>query len=815
MRSSKLFASAISLLLSTVAFSQQRLPAYPLITHDPYFSIWSFGDKLNESTTRHWTGINHSLVGFLQVDGKAYRFLGNQPVEYLTVVPASDEQDFEASYTEENTDDNWMNENFDDSKWRKGVAPFGDYDGQEKTIWKSRNIWIRRTFNLSNLDFNKPLIKLKHDDDVKLYINGKLFYKKGCCAGNYAFLPLTPAFEKLLKKGKNVLAMQVVNTGGAAIADIGLVQVQKVTTPANYFVATQKKSTVTATQTRYEFTCGAVDLQLTFASPLLMNNLDVLARPVSYITTTVIANDGKPHKVQLYFGASTNLAVNVSSQPVNAMQYKAGELQIIKAGTVEQPILKKNGDNVRIDWGHVYVAIPNTANSQQSISAPTPDVFKNKNTPTTNGKNLMLNTIVNMGSIGTEAKRQLILLGYDDIESVQYFGKNLLPWWKQKGNDNFDDQLRTAYAEYATVMKACEQQDATIYNDAVKAGGENYAQLCIASYRQCIAAHKLLKSPEGEILFLSKENFSNGSINTVDVTYPSAPLFLTYNPELLKGMLNGIFYYSESGKWTKPFAAHDLGTYPIANGQTYGEDMPVEESGNMLILTTAIAKAEGNADYARKHWSILTTWVNYLVREGFDPANQLCTDDFAGHLARNTNLSIKAIMGIAGYGQLAGMMGDAETQNKYLTIAKDYSTKWQAMANDGDHYSLTFDKKDTWSQKYNLVWDKLLGLNVFPAPVAETEIQYYLKKQEQYGLPLDSRRTYTKSDWIVWTATMATQQKDFEALINPIVKYMTETPSRVPLSDWHETINGEQVGFQARSVVGGYWMKVLSDRREK
>jgi hypothetical protein len=345
--------------------------------------------------------------------------------------------------------------------------------------------------------------------------------------------------------------------------------------------------------------------------------------------------------------------------------------------------------------------------------------------------------------------------------------------------------------------------------DASKAGGKEYAELCAICYRQSIAAHKLVTDTEGNLLWFSKENFSNGSIGTVDVTYPSTPLFFVYNTDLVKGMLNSIFYYCESGRWNQDFAPHDSGTYPKANGQTYGGDMPIEESGNMLILATEIALREGNADYSRKHWDILTRWANYLVAEGFDPGDQLCTDDFAGSLAHNANLSIKAIMGIAGYGLLAGMMGDSDTKDKFLGLAKDMANDWADIDRNGDHYQLTFDIADSWSQKYNLIWDKLWGLNLFPAEVRSLEIAFYLKQQRDYGLPLDNRRTYTKSDWINWTACLADNDNDFNAFITRVYRYANETNSRIPLSDFHETTNGDSVGFRARSVVGGYFMKLL------
>jgi hypothetical protein len=523
--------------------------------------------------------------------------------------------------------------------------------------------------------------------------------------------------------------------------------------------------------------------------------------------------------VQLYFGASTDIAVNTPAQEVVTTKYNSSQLNILKAGTKEQPVLQKKGDDLRIDWGYMYVAVPASVKATQYVSsalqAESSFISKKENSTATSGKNLFLNTSVDLGKVGAQSQEQFFLLGYDDIYSVQFFHKNLRPWWNRNGDQTIEKQLSKAATDYKKVMQQCEDWNKKVYNDLLNAGGKKYADICIIAYRQSIAAHKLLQSPDGEILFLSKENFSNGSINTVDVTYPSSPLYLCYNPELLKGMLNGIFYYSETGQWKHPFAAHDLGTYPIANGQTYGEGMPVEESGNMVILTAAIAKAEGNADYAKKHWKTLTTWTNYLMENGFDPANQLSTDDFAGHLARNANLSVKAIEAIGSYGMMARMLGMQDVAEKYTDTAKNMAKRWIVYDDLGDHFALTFDKTDSWSQKYNMVWDKVLHLNLFPKEVYEKEIKYYLTKQNEFGLPLDSRKTYTKSDWITWTATLADNQQNFEALIDPVFKYTQETPTRVPMSDWYETTNGKQVGFQARSVVGGYFIKLLDVKLNK
>ena len=593
--------------------------------------------------------------------------------------------------------------------------------------------------------------------------------------------------------------------------------------------ATQTNVTVSATQTNYGFTAGPVKLTVNFLSPLLLEDLEVVARPVSYITFDVQSGDKKPHSVQVYFSESGTLATNTIGQEVAINTGQANGLAFESIGTVAQPLLGKKGDNIRIDWGYAYLAIPQETGNQlasgmavglkKSFLANGTLPKADKTAPRA-AIDLALAGMLDFGAVTKLATKHL-LLAYDDLYSVQYFGQNLRPWWNRDGKTTMPVLLQTAEKDYDRLRQKCTDFDARLRADARKAGGSQYADLCVLAYRQAIAAHKIVASPKGEILFFSKENFSNGSIGTVDITYPSAPLFLLYNNELTKGLLRFIFEYSESGKWKKDFPAHDVGTYPLANGQTYGEDMPVEEAGNMMILTAAAVKRDGKPDFAKEHWPMLTKWVGFLKRDGFDPANQLCTDDFAGHLARNANLSAKAIMGIACYGQMARILGDQKTADEHLALARDLAKKWMQMdeqddRNDGPHYALTFSKTPgSWSQKYNIVWDKLLGLNVFPKEVVQKETDFYLTKQKLYGLPLDSRKTYTKSDWIIWTATMAKSDKDFQKFVAPIWKYANETPTRVPLSDWHETTNAKQVGFQARSVVGGYFIKMLEGKLDK
>jgi hypothetical protein len=652
-----------------------NVPATPLVLHDPYFSIWSFHQRLNGGPTRHWTGANQRLVGVIRVDGKSLSFMGQG-------------------------------------------------DGLPAMKQVSRAIW--------------------------------------------------------------------------------------------------------PTHVIYKFEGAGVVLTATFFTPDLPHDMKVLSRPLSYLSWSVRSTDGQPHKVKLYFAASAQLAVNDDYEHVVWGTSRVGDMNVMQMGTNLQQELAKSGDNLRIDWGWADVAVPKqpgmkvaTVGSDAVYHAVVSGGFPESDDlamPRMARIDMpMMMARFDLGEVNATPVKRWLMLAYDDRREIEFFHERLADYWDQHGM-TFAKMLQQAEQEEPTLNARGTAFDKSVVNALVKLGGPDYAKLAILSYQQTLGATKLVRDVDGKPLLFSKEDFSNGCVDTVDVTYPSAPLFLFFNPKLLEAMLRPVMEYAEMPRWPWKFAPHDIGTYPLANGQVYGgaetstvDQMPVEESGNMLIMFDAIAKAEGNAKFAERYWPLLTQWAEYLRSYGMDPKNQLSTDDFAGHLAHNANLSIKAILAIGSYAQLAEMLGHKSVAAEYHGAAKQMAQKWMTMAADGDHTRLAFNMPNTWSQKYNLVWDRILGLNLFPPSLAKEEVSFYLKHQNAFGLPLDYRHTYTKFDWTSWSATLATNQKDFEALIDPLYKYITETPSRVPLSDWYDTVTGKQVGFQARSVVGGVYIKMLTD----
>ncbi len=507
---------------------------------------------------------------------------------------------------------------------------------------------------------------------------------------------------------------------------------------------------VLPTRSVYEFDDGHVGVTLTFLTPALPGNLEVLARPLTYLTWEVHSVDGGSHAVSIYDSTSALLAVNTPDQEVTWTRVPMRGLTVLQVGTVDQTLLQPAGDEIRIDWGYAYAAAP-SAQAKATIAASSelleqfmrhgtlPDNDDTQMPRAANDRQPCLAFVFDLGRVAVEPVSRHLMIAYDEIYSIKFLGQKLRPYWRRNGA-TVVDLLQSAEGDYGDLVKSCLVNETIMMADLAAIGGERYAQMAALAYRQAIAGCGLAADANKQPMLFAKENSSNGCIATVDVIYPAAPQFLLMGPTYAKALVAPALVYSTSPRWKFPFAPHDVGTYPQANGQVYGggEDskneadmMPVEESANLILICAAIAKMEGNAGFASKWWPQLTRWEAYLEKYGEDPENQLCTDDFMGHLAHNANLSVKAILAIAAYGDLCRMRGDESASAKFLALARENARHWIKMAADGDHYRIAFDRPKTWSQKYNLVWDKLLDLNVFPPEVAQQEVAYYKKMTQR------------------------------------------------------------------------------------
>lgn len=602
--------------------------------------------------------------------------------------------------------------------------------------------------------------------------------------------------------------------------------------PENVPAMEQRDLEVFPTRTIYRFEAAGVGINLTFMTPTLPSDVDVMARPVTYVTWTVNSTDAKEHSVSLYFDASAELAVDSPAQQVVATRYQFGGRTALRVGSEQQPILQKAGDYIRIDWGYLY-AIPSPGSGADEVitnrrearerfsqkgelDGPDPD----SPGPAGDWDGPALSFRFDLGKVGSALITRYVVLAYDEIFSMQYLNRWLRPYWKRNGA-SVADLLEQSLKDYDELATRCRKFDEELVADLARVEGDDYARMASLAYRESFAAQVLAADYDGTLLSFPKENSSCGCVSTVDVIYPAAPILLLFNTALLKGSMTPVMEYAKTYHWPFRWAPHDLGIYPHANGHDYPANvdlnsveghMPVEESANMILMALAIATADGNADYAAGYWRLFSMWAEYLKDKGLDPEKQIVTDDFTGPLAHNANLSVKAILALAAYAKLSEMLGKQQEAVAYRNTAEGYARKWEVIAKDEkDHSRLAFDQPGTWSQKYNLVWDKVLKLNVFSKDVAQNELTFYKTRQNLYGLPLDSRAKYTKLDWLLWTATLANNRNEFDSLFAPAYKFLNETPDRVPLTDFYDTDTGKHRYFQARSVIGGVFMPMLTD----
>lgn len=666
------------------------LPAYPLFVKDPYFSIWSNNDILNESETINWFGEVDSLEGIIKIDGHAFTFLG-----------------------------------------------------------------INKLPRLKQIDLN-----------------------------------------------------------------------------------------VTSYKTKYKFEGDDFIFEVDFVSPLPLDDLELLSCPVCFMDYRFVSNNEHQVEVALIMhqGWCSN-KMNFNNQ-VRGGVLKFDKYNTSWFGLKRQLFLSQTNDAVKADWGYFYLAGKKAYFGDKTAR----DSYYYGEFNYSNSTVIIEDKYIIASS---DDKKGTIYIGRDDQISIIYFDEFLKTYYFRNGKSIFD-AFNYMIENHETINYNLDKFDEELKTETLKISQEYY-NICCASLRQSIAAHKLVENKKGELLFLSKECCSNGCIGTVDITYPSMPLYLKYNPELVKSMIIPIFTFARMPVWKYDFAPHDVGTYPNCFGQEYGllrknneeycnyalkEDyldtmpqvfqypssfdaydlnmqMPVEECGNMILITYAYCLYAKDYKLAKDNLDLLCKWVRYLEDFGLVPDNQLSTDDFAGHVSKNINLSIKATVAIRAFAELAKDLGDNDEYSKYIEISKKFSDFIEKYSSDKGYLPLSYEENDTmFSLKYNLAFDKLFNFNLFSEELYKREFVKYKENFNEFGIPLDSRREYSKTDWQLWIAAIADENIQKE-IIKRIDDFLKKSTYRYPFSDWYYTTTGKITLFKNRTVQGANFLPLLMSNNKK
>ncbi|WP_211265357.1 glutaminase domain-containing protein [Actinacidiphila oryziradicis] len=592
-------------------------------------------------------------------------------------------------------------------------------------------------------------------------------------------------------------------------------------------VMTQASLQLTATRSIFTLTGGGVTLTVTFFSPVDLGNLQRQSVPLSYISVQAASADGASHSVDLHLDASAEWVHGDNSTLVTWAHQQTGSMTALTCQPSSPGVLQENGDQA--SWGSLVLAAPTTgqltwqigqdtvvrgASAGNGVLANTTDTAQPR---AINDRWPVLGLNQSLGTVTSSSPSAVFqaTVGHVRTPAMSYLGTNLNPWWTHYWG-SWTDMLDWFNADHSAALTAATALDQQIHTDAAAAAGggdtgEHYAAVCALALRQAVAGTELVDRGGSPWAFL-KEISSDGNVSTIDVTYPASPAYLYLSPAYLRLLLEPLLTYAENGGWPKTFAEHDLGSsYPNAAGHNDGneEDMPVEESADMLIMAAAVIQrlpaAQASA-FATAHYTILRQWAEYLVANALDPGYQNQTDDFTGFIAHSANLALKGIIGIGAMNVVARAASNTSDASHYLAVARGYISQWVTLAEDssGSHLKLAYDQDGTWSLKYNGFSDRLLGLDLVPTGVAAQEAAWYLSHAGTYGVLLDPRNSYTKTDWEIWTAAWLADHPDTRSmLVNGVYGFANTTPQRVPFSDWYVVGSGAQQGFADRPVIGG------------
>jgi len=821
-----------------------RPPAIPIVVSEPHIQNWVRGDNTTISEgVVHWDGRSHGMLGTVRIDGTVYRWLGVYETE---VDPWKHVLTYEGTDINPGSCDitNMRAEHAEDcNRFCVKTAGCRSFVMTGTTCYLKGCVEPRK----SVADHQSTIIV----PDANIYQNQDI--APGSCDIDNSVVSTEQECAELCAASQNCAAYVIDEVTKkcylkSCTSPVVASAAHKAYIPKSFHpppapqptALTQKSVRVYPTRTVIELELpGVLAVTVTTLNTMFPDDLLKLSMPTTTITLEVKSLDGKTHNVEAYLEASASHTVDGLDEEVVVNSWKSSTALGARVGSTAQKIFGVWGDHVNVDWGYLYLGADVRNSGSASAGAAYCDVLhkafeadgtlptieEGHKQPAREGS-LAVAVSYKLGSVGSDVKSVSFIYAYDDVNSVYYYGQVQKAYWTT-AYKSILEAIDASINNLAADRSRSESYDKKLLADLAAKGGDKYATVCALAYHQTFAATKLTwnpatKKPE---MFL-KEISTNGDMQTADVVFPASPLFLYTNANLLQMLLDPLLRFANNETWnpyTDPYSPHQIGVFPVANDTTAAqEQMPMENTGNLFMMMYAILQRNGGdtSFYYPRYFKLLTKWADYLMWTLPFPENQLCTDDFMGAMPNNTNLAAKGIVALNAYAELCyAATHDDTCRTRYGAAAKNFANTWlnEALVQDPmPHTALSFTLKNTWSTKYNLLWQRILKMGDAPFPnfdkLAELEVNWYIYISKQYGTSLDVRNDWAKIDWLSWAAALANDNTSFNMIMDKMYDFLNTSPSRCPLTDLYVVDTGvalSTASFVARPVVGGFFAKAL------
>lgn len=624
---------------------------------------------------------------------------------------------------------------------------------------------------------------------------------------------------------------------GAIVAWLGILRVDGQSyvwmgDPQGKRAAVQKEMTFTSTKTIITMACGTMDLTATFLSPIEPTDLVNQSIPFSYLTVEVAPNDGNSHQVQLYTDVTGEWLLKANTPPTSDQLF---DWQTVTGDTVSHQFSLQNqtqflGVNDRVRYGTAMYSTKQVNGISYEVGPDTilrPGFIANgtlNNTVDSQFREIS-NTwptfafAHDLGTVSVEKSTPVVYnIGYVRDPLVQLLNvpniNSIRGAYYLTRYSSISDMVTALLNDYPNALVRATNFDNSLTSAAFAIASQDsgYRDILALSVRQLFGNIEITAGYDGSTHVPTDimAFMSDGSVNSVDIIYSAWPAFLYTNPAIGRYLLEPVLAYQVANPVQDGYAIHDLGTassYPNVTGLT-STSYPVEECGNQLIMALSYTKTTSDNSLITKYQSLYGQFATYLTQNGLYTASQFSSDSFNGQLANQTNLAVKSIVALKAASEIFQILGNNEKSQQYNNAATSFLSQWQtaALSSDKSHYTLSYGDNGSWGLLYNLFADRLLGFNMFPQSVYDTQTKWYAKKLADFGIPLDSRSTDAKTDWQLWTAATVTDQTIRTTMIDLVNKFASSRINNRPFPDRYNSTSGQTgTGFYDRSVVGGHF----------